>query len=35
MEVQPMASVNAGPSEAQLEAGALNAIARNWWIVLF
>ena len=30
-----MASVNAGPSEAQLEAGALNAIARNWWIVLF
>ena len=29
-----MASVNAGPSEAQLEAGVLNAIARKWWIVL-
>ncbi len=30
-----MASVNAGPTEAQAEAGALEALGRNWWLLLF
>ncbi|CAB4758785.1 unannotated protein [freshwater metagenome] len=30
-----MASVNAGPTEAQAEAGAMAALGRNWWLLLF
>ena len=30
-----MASVNAGPTEAQAEAGALEALGRAWWVLLF
>lgn len=30
-----MASVNAGPTEAQAEAGAIAALGRNWWLLLF
>ena len=30
-----MASVNAGPTEAQAEAGALEALGRAWWLLLF
>jgi len=29
-----MASVNAGPTEAQAEAGALEALGRKWWLLL-
>ena len=29
-----MASVNAGPTEAQAEAGALEAVGRKWWLLL-
>ena len=30
-----MASVNTGPTEAQAEAGAMAALGRNWWLLLF
>jgi uncharacterized membrane protein HdeD (DUF308 family) len=30
-----MASVDAGTTEAQLEAGAMSALGRNWWVLLF
>jgi uncharacterized membrane protein HdeD (DUF308 family) len=30
-----MASVDAGTTEAQFEAGAMSALGRNWWVLLF
>ena len=30
-----MTLVDAGPTEAQFEAGAMSALGRNWWVLLF